>query len=113
MEQLLGLRSKEQTLTKTAIISRQGNPDHRPRQNVSTGAGPALRPSDGVGSRTPTRKKPSPASRRMWCLAKRFSGGPRNPDLALMSQMYLPGARITPALDAKLLGYWLQPHRTL
>ncbi|HEV8291802.1 MAG TPA: DeoR/GlpR family DNA-binding transcription regulator [Tepidisphaeraceae bacterium] len=42
-----------------------------------------------------------------------FPGGPRNPDVTLMSQMYLPGARITAELDAKLLAYWLQPHRTL
>jgi len=44
---------------------------------------------------------------------KDFPGGPRNPDVSLMSQMYLPGAQITRELDAKLLSYWLQPHRTL
>src|SRR3954465_5229064 len=44
---------------------------------------------------------------------KDFPGGPRNPDVTMMSHMYLPGARITPALDSKLLSYWMQPHRTL
>jgi len=114
LEQLLGVALKEQTLYKDGnYFAAKGIPIIV--RDKTFRPGPDRLTTIGRRRIAHTDEKEAVAriAADVVLSPKGFPGGPRNPDLALMSQMYLPGARITPALDAKLLGYWLQPHRTL